>query len=110
MHAEYRQRLMAGELAESAGLSPFEFSRRFRHLVGVPPHHYIIRLRLLEATRRLEDGDSVTRTAFESGFESLSHFTRSFRRWFDIMPSAWGRLKAAERDRKKVQARFRFAH
>ena len=84
--------------------------RSRRHIVGVPPHHYIIRLRLLEATRRLDYGDSVTRTAFESGFESLSHFTRSFRRWFDVTPSNWSRLKAAERNRKKVQARFRFAH
>jgi AraC-like DNA-binding protein len=108
VHAEYRRPIMLGEMAESAGLSPFEFSRRFRGLVGVPPHHYIIRLRLLEAARRLEGGDSVTHAAFESGFENLSHFTRSFRRWFGIRPSAWIRLNRAERFRKKVQARFRF--
>src|SRR2546423_1449703 len=31
---------------------------------------------------------SVTATCYESGFANLSHFIRSFRRWFRYLPSA----------------------
>jgi AraC-like DNA-binding protein len=79
-------------LAESVGMSPFQFARVFRELTGEPPHHYLLRVRLERASRMLLDGKPVTETCFEVGFSNLSHFTRSFRRRFGHAPSS---LKAA---------------
>jgi AraC-like DNA-binding protein len=75
-------------LAESVGMSPFQFARVFRELTGEPPHRYLLRVRLERASRMLLDGKPVTETCFEVGFSNLSHFTRSFRRRFGHAPSS----------------------
>jgi AraC-like DNA-binding protein len=104
LHHEYPGPVTLAALAREAGISSYHFVRVFHILVGLPPHRYLIRLRLDDATRRLEQGASVTQAAFAAGFENLSHFTRTFRRWYGVNPSRWMRLGRAERLRKKVQA------
>jgi hypothetical protein len=37
----------------------------------------------------LRQGTSVTRSALDSGFENLSHFSRTFRRRFRVSPSSY---------------------
>jgi AraC-like DNA-binding protein len=109
LHAEHDRPLLVADLARDAGLSSYHFLRLFRALVGLPPHRYLIRVRLEAAAGLLEDGDRVTGAAYSSGFENLSHFTRSFRRWFGVPPSAWRSLPRADRSRRKVQALARSA-
>lgn len=74
-------------LAADAAMSPFHFARVFRQLVGVPPHRYLLRVRLQQARERLLDGESVTRACFATGFNNLSYFIRAFRRAFGQTPS-----------------------
>jgi AraC-like DNA-binding protein len=107
MHAEFDRPVLVATLAREAGLSSYHFIRLFRTLVGLPPHRYLIRIRLEEGARLLADGAPVTGAAFRTGFENLSHFTRSFQRWFGVKPSAWARLTRSERIRRKVQALLR---
>jgi AraC-like DNA-binding protein len=73
------------------GLSPFHFSRVFRELAGVPPHRYLQRVRLARAAVLLREGMTVTDAALASGFPSLSHFIRQFRRAYGASPSRYGR-------------------
>ena len=68
-------------------MSPFQFARVFSELAGMPPHQYLLRVRLDRAAEILLDGKSVTETCFEVGFSNLSHFTRSFQRRFGCKPS-----------------------
>lgn len=75
-------------LARAVGMSPFQFARVFRDLTGVPPHQYLLRVRLERAFTLLSDGNPVTETCYRIGFSNLSHFTRSFRRKFGCAPSA----------------------
>jgi AraC-like DNA-binding protein len=83
-------------LANAAGLSPFYFTRVFHELVGAPPHRFLRDLRLDHALQMLRDGEPVTTTCYAVGFGNLSHFIRSFRRRFGVVPSSV---------RKKAQAR-----
>lgn len=76
-------------LASQVAMSPFLFARVFRELVGVPPHKYLIRLRLQRARTLLESGMSVTDVCYTVGFNNLSHFIRSFRGYFGTVPSKW---------------------
>jgi AraC-like DNA-binding protein len=76
-------------LARSAGMSPFHFSRVFRELVGVPPHRYLVRVRLRRAAERLRAGAGVTETCFAAGFNNLSHFIRVFHRTYGVPPSRY---------------------
>lgn len=74
-------------LARSAGMSPFHFARVFRELTDVPPHRYLVAVRLRAAVERLRQGDSVTDTCFAVGFNSLGHFIEMFRRTYGVSPS-----------------------
>jgi AraC family transcriptional regulator len=77
-------------VAREAGMSPFHFSRVFRELVGMPPHRYLLRVRLLRAAQRLRAGAGVTETCHATGFNNLSHFIRTFRRALGVPPSRFG--------------------
>jgi AraC family L-rhamnose operon regulatory protein RhaS len=80
-------------LAEAAGtvhLGARRFTELFRVVTGETWNQRLLRLRLEHAERLLRDSDrSVTTIAFESGFDDLSHFNRSFKRRYASTPSAY---------------------
>jgi AraC family transcriptional regulator len=85
----FAEPLTLGSVAREAGMSPFHFSRVFRNLAGVTPHRFLVRVRLSNAARRLEEGSSVTDACHACGFNNLSHFTRTFRRAYGVPPSSY---------------------
>ncbi|HEY3174906.1 MAG TPA: AraC family transcriptional regulator [Candidatus Polarisedimenticolia bacterium] len=74
-------------LSREVGMSPFHFARIFRELAGVPPHRYLIRIRLARACGMLRSGAGVTQTCLATGFNNLGHFIRLFHRTFGVPPS-----------------------
>jgi AraC-like DNA-binding protein len=82
-------------VARSVGMSMFHFARIFGELAGMPPHQYLLQVRLNEAQRQLRGGASVTESCFSSGFHNLSHFVRLFHRRFGVSPSQYGRQRAS---------------
>ncbi|NOT89134.1 MAG: helix-turn-helix transcriptional regulator [Lysobacter sp.] len=85
----YGQDLRLGELAHSVGMSTFHFARLFAELVGMPPHRYLLDVRLRAASVMLRDGRSVTDTCFACGFNNLSHFSRIFAHRYGASPSLY---------------------
>lgn len=76
-----------GEMAESAGLSPYHFLRTFKGVTGVTPHQWLLRARLRWAAGRLAGSRRpVTEIALASGFDDLSNFIRTFRAEFGVSP------------------------
>ena len=68
------------ELARVAYFSPYHFHRVFHGMVGESVKEHVRRLRLERAAHRLKFGDhSVTRIAFDAGYEALESFSRKFR-------------------------------
>lgn len=81
--------LSAPELAARVGLSARQLERRFKAEVGVTPVRYYLWLRINLAHRLLQQTDlSVAEVAASSGFGSLEHFSRVYRRYFGCAPSA----------------------
>ena len=74
-------------LSSQVAMSPFLFARVFRELIGLPPHKYLVRLRLRRARSLLESGMSVTDACYAAGFNNLSHFVRTFRKHLGFVPS-----------------------
>jgi transcriptional regulator GlxA family with amidase domain len=82
-------------LAQVSGVSPAHFARSFRQAFGVPPHRYLLTRRIERATALLRDTDlDITEIAFQTGWESLGTFGRTFR---DITGQAPGAVRASAR-------------
>lgn len=84
-------------LAKISGVSQAHFARSFRDAFGVPPHRYLLTRRIERAKALLRDTDlSITDIAFQTGWDSLGTFGRTFR---DIT----GESPSALRKREKAQ-------
>lgn len=85
------------DLANEADLSPFHFSRAFKHSTGLSPHRYLTERRIERAKTLLQQGDlPIAQIALESGFTSQQHFTGIFRRFTGAPPAAYRRLHRGE--------------
>lgn len=84
----YRQNFKVEELAEQWNMSVSQFHQKFKNAVGMGPLQCQKRLRLTEARRlMLDEGKNATEAAFDVGYESLSQFTREYRKMFGSTPS-----------------------
>jgi AraC-like DNA-binding protein len=87
LRSDYRSRIPVERLASAAGMSLTAFHKHFKYMTSLTPHQYQQRLRLVEARRLMRDqGFSASSAAFEVGYESVSQFTREYRRLFDAPP------------------------
>lgn len=67
-------------LAQVSGVSEAHFARSFKEAFGLPPHRYLLTRRIERATALLRDTEwSITEIAFETGWQSLGTFGRTFR-------------------------------
>ncbi|WP_312320221.1 AraC family transcriptional regulator [Stenotrophomonas sp.] len=83
----FREPLDVTALAQRTGMSSSQFYRRFREATSLSPLQYHKQLRLLEARRLLQQGDtSVASAAFAVGYESASQFSREYSRLFGQPP------------------------
>jgi AraC-like DNA-binding protein len=80
---------LAGIAAE-AGLSRFQFIRRFAAVFGETPHQYRQRHRLEVARELLLLGNEpVTEICLSVGFSSLGSFSSLFKRHYGVAPSRY---------------------
>lgn len=81
------------ELADACAMSASHFSREFHKSVGMPPHQYLMKLRIEHARERLLGSDArIIDVALELGFTNASHFARAFARRYGVAPAAFRQL------------------
>ena len=85
------------ELAAAAGLNPFRLVRCFTREYGLPPHAFLIQVRLQRAARLLRRGQSPVRAALDAGFADQSHLHRHFLKCYGLTPGEYRRGSAAPR-------------
>ncbi|WP_290057554.1 helix-turn-helix domain-containing protein [Amycolatopsis solani] len=77
------------ELAALAGLSVSQFSRQFKARTGLPPHRFLLRLRVERAGLLLRTGDDpIADIAARCGFSHQEHLTRVLRAQLGTTPAA----------------------
>jgi len=82
------------DIARAINRSPSHFARQFRNEIGVPPHHYLVNLRIERAQYLLErTRTSIAEIAYECGFSHQEHLTRFFQRRLGTTPAAYRRSK-----------------
>ena len=81
-----------GDLAQMAGLSKYHFLRVFKQHTGLTPHAYLLKLRVEQARKYLEQGMSPSDVASMAGFSDQSHLTRRFKAVYGVTPGVFQSL------------------
>jgi len=86
----FRERLDIGRLAAMAGLSPRQFSRRFRSTFRTTPRAYLMQLRVIHACEQLAaTRRPITDIAVDAGFYDHADFARHFQRHMGVTATAY---------------------
>ena len=84
---EYARPLTVDELAGQVGLSPSQFSRRFKRQTGASPYAYLLGVRLAKAKELLKNTSlPVGEIAFRAGFANESNFIYYFKKQEGMPP------------------------
>ncbi len=79
-----------GELAQLCGISDVHLHRLFVEVIGKTPMEYLTDMRMEEAKRLLSGSIcSIGEIASRCGFGSIYSFSRAFKRYCGIAPSAY---------------------
>ncbi len=95
LRANYRRQVTLAELATLAGMCRFALVRAFTKEVGIPPHAYQTRLRVLAAREMIAAGHRLSAVAAEMGFTDQSHLNRHFKQQVGLPPGEYARIAAA---------------
>ena len=85
-----REALTLNDIAAHVGISKYYFAREFKRVTGQTAVEYINIARCKEAKRRIREGASVSEAALRYGFENLSYFTRTYKKYIGELPSKTG--------------------
>ena len=77
------------QLAQAAGLSPYQLIRAFRAATGMTPHAFQLNAHVNRARSRLQAGTALAQLAHELGFADQSHFQRVFKAHTGITPGRY---------------------
>ncbi len=90
INAHYMDDITLDYAASFVGFSKFHFSRLFKEYTDSTFYDYLSRRRIQAAKQLLaEDGRSITDIAFQTGFNNLTTFCRSFQKIANCSPSAY---------------------
>jgi AraC-like DNA-binding protein len=90
VHARIQDNLAPAELASELAISLRTLERGIAAELDCTPRQLILAMRMREARQLLESGRfRVNEVATRMGFASASHFSRSFRAFYRVPPSAW---------------------
>jgi AraC-like DNA-binding protein len=88
----YAQPLTLKELSASVSMSPKYFCRFFSEMTHQTPMDYLNHQRIEQACYQLSTTtDSITEIAYRNGFNDLSYFIRTFKKYKGITPGKYKR-------------------
>ena len=87
----YAENISADQLAIEAVIDKRLLQKLMQFFTGMTVHHYLIKVRLEEATEDLSENFrlSISEIAYRHGFASSSHFIRIFRQHNDLTPNEY---------------------
>ncbi len=95
IHTHLAEPMSLESVASAVNVSPFHFCKLFKKATGLTFTDFVNRARVEKAKRMLMRPNArITEVAYDVGFQSLSHFNRSFRRIASESPTEFrGRMK-----------------
>lgn len=89
LHENFKNKITLGSTATALGFNSSYLSRHFKDALGINFSQYITMLRLREALLLLKKGEPISVCAYESGFNSIRTFYRSFINEFGCSPNKY---------------------
>lgn len=90
VHRHLDRHIAVQELAEAACMSPSTLHRTFRQALGTTPLQYMTDVRMQRAQELLRDpARTVTAVSYDLGFDSVSHFIKTFKKHVGDTPKVY---------------------
>lgn len=84
----FQKNLSLEEVAQSAGISPYYFSKLFKEETGMNFTEYLTGLRIETAKQLLSNPKlSIKQVCVDSGYANPNYFSRIFKKWTGITPT-----------------------
>ncbi len=84
----FRKDLSLEEVAQSAGISPYYFSKLFKEETGINYTEYLTGIRIETAKRLLSNPKlSIKEVCLDAGYTNPNYFSRIFKKWTGITPT-----------------------
>ncbi|ART75427.1 hypothetical protein B4U37_04930 [Sutcliffiella horikoshii] len=84
-------------LAESAGMTPSYFSKKFKEQLGVSPIQYLLEIRMKVARDLLKEQEqNVKRISQKIGFQDEFYFSRKFKSYYGVSPRLYRKKMVRE--------------
>lgn len=94
----FTQNLLAQDIAKKFGLDKYKFSRLFKRETGTTFDLFVQRLRLSDACKRIDSGESLKSACYSSGFQSESQFQRVFKQRLGMTPKEYQKSKILNKE------------
>ncbi|MBO2944131.1 helix-turn-helix domain-containing protein [Paenibacillus sp. F411] len=93
IHQHFQNKITLELLSDTFYISPYYLSRMFKEVTGFTIISYVNLTRIREAQRRLSETDTkIVDIAEQTGFESLTHFDRTFKKTIKMTASQYRKL------------------
>lgn len=84
-------------LAESAGMTPSYFSKKFKEQLGVSPIQYLLEIRMKVARDLLKEQEqNVKQISQKIGFQDEFYFSRKFKSYYGVSPRLYRKKMVRE--------------
>lgn len=77
------------KISDEAHFSKYHFLRLFKKSYGKTPHQYVTSLRIENAKKQLDNGESITNVCYSLSFASLSSFVKLFKKYTGKTPTEY---------------------
>ncbi|NKF48993.1 helix-turn-helix transcriptional regulator [Shewanella sp. WXL01] len=92
MQKYHSENVVLDDLAKASFMSRFHYVRMFKQIYGVTPRAHLKDMRIDRAKLLLQQGQSITKTCFDVGYESLTTFSAVFKKSTGYSPKAFQQL------------------
>ncbi len=90
LNANYAQKITLKDIAETCNISGSYLSKLFQSALGIPISQFIIFFRIDKAWEMMMSKNyTLSEIALETGFSSLQHFSKAFKKEMGMSPKAY---------------------
>ena len=97
----FREKITLKDLADFSGMNPSYLSVFFKNELGIGFHEYLTRKRVEYAVYIINNSDredTLLEIALDSGFPDIKAFNNAFRKYFNLSPGQYRKIKSKNHD------------